>query len=141
MIASISERNRSRRVVFPFCCHANPVNVCCLATLASVQSALTEYHRQPRFPQHRQIWELVQSFPRGNTMARTEDPDFVVKCKHRGYVVQPPIVHPPFCVCKQCKARRPEHLWGEEFTIRARRNSPYKTSRTNVSSVRAEVEI
>src|SRR5262245_66107184 len=41
MIASISARNRSRRVVFPFCCHANPANVCCFATLASIESACT----------------------------------------------------------------------------------------------------
>src|ERR1051326_7724179 len=35
MIASISARNRSRRVFFPLFCHASPANVCCFATLVS----------------------------------------------------------------------------------------------------------
>lgn len=63
-------------------------------------------------------------------MARTKDPDFVVKRKGGGYDVQPPVAHPPFCVCKHCKAHRPEHLWSEEFIVRVRRISPYLSSRT-----------
>src|ERR1043165_3997552 len=64
MIPSISARNRSRRVFFPLFCHANPANVCCFATLVSTKSALIQYRREPRFPQHRRR-RLVQSFPSG----------------------------------------------------------------------------
>src|ERR1043166_3969811 len=36
MIAFISERNRSRRVVLPLFFHANPANVCCFPTRPSL---------------------------------------------------------------------------------------------------------
>src|ERR1043165_5673925 len=62
MIPSISARNRSRRVFCPLFSHANPANVCCFATLVSTKSALIQYQREPRFPQHRRR-RLVQSFP------------------------------------------------------------------------------
>jgi integrase len=59
---------------------------------------------------------------------RSEDPDYVTKGKD-GYEVQPPVVHPAYCVCRHCKAHRPADAWPQEVIIRTRRKSPYPTSR------------
>jgi len=69
---------------------------------------------------------------------RKSDPDYVSGRKGR-YELQPPIVHPPFCVCAMCPVHRVraaekngrsvEELWSESIVIRARRRSPSPESR------------
>jgi integrase len=77
-------------------------------------------------------------------MAKTKDPDYVVARKGGGFDVQPPVVHPPRCICAHCRAHRPEHLLGESFVVRARRVSPYPKSRTKSAAyaltVKAQTE-
>jgi integrase len=69
---------------------------------------------------------------------KVADPDFVCGKKGR-FELQPPIEHPPFCVCTLCpkyrqkaaeKQGKPiEELWPLPFIIRARRASPHPDSR------------
>jgi hypothetical protein len=77
-------------------------------------------------------------------MAKTNDPDYVVARKGGGFDVQPPVVHPPLCICAHCRTHRPEHLLGESFVVRARRVSPYPKSRTKSAAyaltVKAQTE-
>lgn len=70
---------------------------------------------------------------------KVADPDFVCGKKGR-FELQPPIEHPPFCVCTLCpkyrqkaaeKQGKPiEELWPLPFVIRARRASPHPNSRS-----------
>ena len=41
--------------------------------------------------------------------------------------VNPPIVHPPLCVCETCKRSRPDEGWDREFVVRIDRVSPVQT--------------
>lgn len=69
---------------------------------------------------------------------RKADPDFVTGEKGR-YQLQPPITHPPYCICEVCpphreraakKEGRPvEEVWASAIVIRARRVSPSPDSR------------
>src|SRR4051812_8375927 len=69
MIAFISERNLSRRVVLPLFFHANPANVCCFPTRPSLVLLFRQYPAELRFPQHRTIG-LVQSFLSGGRVVQ-----------------------------------------------------------------------
>ncbi|MEK6371259.1 MAG: tyrosine-type recombinase/integrase [Acidobacteriota bacterium] len=63
-------------------------------------------------------------------MARTKEPDYVVKGKGGGYDVQVPVLHPAYCVCTPCKnpKNRPQDSCGKEITVRTRRKSRYPKS-------------
>src|ERR1043166_1448406 len=69
MIVSISERNRSRRVVFPLFFHANPANVSCFPTRPSLVLLFQQYLAELRFPQHRSAG-LVQTFLSGRSCGK-----------------------------------------------------------------------
>jgi len=60
-------------------------------------------------------------------MNKTE-PDYVTGRKGR-YQLQPPIIHPAFCVCRLCAKRRTADNWAREVVIRARRTSPAPENR------------
>lgn len=76
------------------------------------------------------------------------DPDFVTGRKGR-FQLQPPITHPPFCVCKLCPRYRKQaaeesgqsisEIWTFPLVIRTRRASPSPTSR--VESAAAALRI
>jgi integrase len=54
---------------------------------------------------------------------RRTDPDYVTGPRGR-YEIQPPIVHPPHCVCDVCpRHRKTSEEWEQPFVIRARRKS------------------
>ena len=69
---------------------------------------------------------------------KVTNPDYVVGNKPP-YKVQPPIAHPPFCVCDICPANRkraaetqglsPDEVWSQPFIIRNRLASPHPESR------------
>src|SRR6185369_6920276 len=76
MIASISERNRSRRVFFPLFCHARLANVCCFVTLVSV------FDRWPSIDENYVFHsigksQLVQRLPSGAIAPRANKRRFV----------------------------------------------------------------
>lgn len=64
---------------------------------------------------------------------KVANPDYVVG-KKPPYAMQPPVTHPPFCVCAVCPAHRQrkaeetgrtmDEVWSEPLVIRARRASP-----------------
>ena len=41
--------------------------------------------------------------------------------------VNPPIVHPAFCVCETCRRRRKDNEWDREFVVRTDRVSPHQS--------------
>ena len=41
--------------------------------------------------------------------------------------VNPPVVHPPFCVCETCHRRRKDNEWDREFVVRTDRVSPHQS--------------
>ena len=69
---------------------------------------------------------------------KVKNPDYVVGSKPP-YKVQPPIAHPPFCVCDICPANRKkaadaeglslDEVWSRPFVIRNRLASPHPESR------------
>jgi integrase len=67
-------------------------------------------------------------------MARTSDPDYVAGAGPP-YKIQPPIVHPPFCVCDKCSSLPAEERT-RPHTIRVLRASRSPNSRT-LSTVHA----
>jgi integrase len=79
---------------------------------------------------------------------KVADPDFVSGRKGR-FQLQPPIVHPPFCVCAVCPKHRQraagesgrpvDEIWSLPLVIRTRRASPSPTSR--VESAHAALQI
>ena len=64
---------------------------------------------------------------------KVANPDYVVGTKPP-YKAQPPIEHPPFCVCALCPANREraaaaqgitlDEVWSKPFIIRRKRASP-----------------
>jgi integrase len=74
-------------------------------------------------------------------MAGVKDPDYVTG-KPGAYEVQPPIEHPPFCVCKHCKkVRTTEEAWACTMVYRTvRRKSPNPTSRTKSAAFALRVK-
>jgi integrase len=79
-------------------------------------------------------------------MGRSKDPDYVVTRKDRRFDVSPPIVHPPYCVCVHCNdpKRAEARNWAQVLVVRARRASPYPTSRPKSAAyaltLKAELE-
>lgn len=79
---------------------------------------------------------------------KVADPDFVTGRKGR-FQLQPPITHPPFCVCKLCPKYRQQaavesgksitQIWEFPLVIRSRRASPSPASR--VESAAAALRI
>lgn len=62
---------------------------------------------------------------------KKSDPDFVTGSLG-SYDVQPPIVHPPYCVCAICpRHRKTDADWSGDFVIRARKRSPHPSSRVD----------
>ena len=69
---------------------------------------------------------------------KVANPDYVVG-KKPPYAVQPPITHPPFCVCDICPGNRKraaetqglslDEIWSQPFVIRNKRASPQPDSR------------
>ena len=76
------------------------------------------------------------------------EPDFV--CGRRGnFQLQPPITHPPFCVCRICPEHRKRSAaengrtlaeeWALPVVIRTRRASPYPTRRVESATAAANL--
>jgi integrase len=79
---------------------------------------------------------------------KVADPDFV--CGRRGnYQLQPPITHPPFCVCRVCPEHRKRSAaengrtlseeWALPVVIRTRRASPYPNKRVESATAAANL--
>lgn len=79
---------------------------------------------------------------------KVADPDFVVGRKG-SYQLQPPITHPPFCVCRICPQHRKRSAadngrtlneeWALPIVIRTRRASPYPRSRVESATAAANL--
>jgi integrase len=65
-------------------------------------------------------------------MSNTDDPDYVSGAEPP-YKIQPPIVHPPFCVCKRC-ATLPLEERAREHVHRIFRASPVPKSRVQTAA-------
>jgi integrase len=70
---------------------------------------------------------------------KTKDPDYVCG-KPGAYKIQPPIVHPAFCVCAKCAKFRTFAQWPEEVVFRVYRTSKHPPSRTKSSSYALQVK-
>lgn len=67
------------------------------------------------------------------------DPDYVTGKRGR-FEIQPPIVHPSFCVCPECARKRKPEQWGQEFILRIRRRSPSPDSRVDSAAYARDVK-
>ena len=94
--------------------------------------------RRARASAEFRIFRPVSARVGGRLRVKVANPDYVVG-KKPPYAVQPPITHPPFCVCDICPGNRKraaetqglslDEIWSQPLDIRNKRASPQPDSR------------